>query len=442
MWGSLLLRVAAILVLGLGILQLAILLAVIWPDGRPATFRLVNPTDVREIAETLEAAPPDLRERIARAASVGGTTVELLSDVPAEAVGPGAMRDAPRLNARFREFASELKGRELLVQVRHGRGIPGADAPAGPMRVLVRLHTGEVVAIERAPLLLRQIASRYNIIAGAAAMVIAALLLVLWLQIIRPISRLAGDARSLRYDGRDQDLPLTGGPELRDLTTALNAMKRRIAGLVEERTAMLAAIAHDLRTYLTRLRLRAEFIEDQGQRERAQTDVSEMAALIEDILLFAKTESQPAATICVIDAREELLTLVDLHKETGAAVTCEVPTHPLPCRCNPLAFRRIVGNLIDNAIKYGKTAQVSLQSRGARVAVRVIDSGPGVPDEMIESLPRPFVRVEGSRGRHSGGAGLGLAIVKALAESHGGSLSLRNRPGGGFEAVVTLPAAG
>ncbi|MBU0557180.1 MAG: HAMP domain-containing protein [Alphaproteobacteria bacterium] len=444
LFGSLLFRISALVLTGLVALLLTIFLAVSWPDGRPMMFRMVDPQDAREIAETLEAAPQALRPAIAAAASHGGTSVTLLDGFPdeREAAADGR-RPAPRLEERFRLYADALDGRCIHVQVRNGtlfaRPLRADEPPRGPVRALVGLSTGEVIAIERAPRALQTLADRAVIVGAVAALVLLVILFTLLWQVVRPMARLAQATQAFQHDIAAPDARPSGAREVRTLASAFNAMKAQISGLVSERTRMLAAIAHDLRTYLTRLRLRADLIPDDRQRNRAIGDIEDMGKLLDDILLFARTDAGAEPAPPVIDARAEAAAYVDLRREAGDAVSLSAPDTPLPCCCAPLAFRRILGNLIDNAVRYGTQAQVALRVEGSMTTLVVTDDGPGAPDAVIDRLTGAFERVEASRGRHSGGAGLGLAIVKALAESHGGTLAIENELAGGLRVTVRLP---
>ncbi|HEX4273343.1 MAG TPA: ATP-binding protein, partial [Rhizomicrobium sp.] len=208
--------------------------------------------------------------------------------------------------------------------------------------------------------------------------------------------------------------------------------------LMNERTRILAAIAHDLRTYLTRLRLRTDFILDAEQQERAIHDLDEMGLLLEDTLMFAREASAPHQVPPAMDVEREIRDFVGLRHEMGEPVTHADVGHEIWARCAPLAFRRMLANLTDNAIRYGKGARLSTRLDGDMVRISVEDRGPGVPPEAIDRLMRPYERLEPSRGRGTGGAGLGLAIVKALANTQGGDLTIENVSGGGLRAVIVL----
>ena len=221
-------------------------------------------------------------------------------------------------------------------------------------------------------------------------------------------------------------------------------MQERIRGLMEDRTRVLAAVAHDMRTYLTRLRLRTEFIEDMDQRRRAETDVEEMSLLLDDTLLFAQQASAAPGSAATTDPLAAIYALVELRRELGEPVEFLPPPGLVRAiGCSGLALRRMLGNLIDNAIRYGGQAQVSLSDDDNGVSIIVQDNGPGAPHEALDRLMLPFERLETSRARSTGGAGLGLAIVKGLAESCGGRLVIENRLEGGLRAIMRFaPASG
>lgn len=439
---SLLFRIAALFLLGLVALQIAILLAVMWPDGTTRAIGLVDPADAREIAEALERTPPAQRPLVVGAISVGAVDVELLSGFPPPSAD---LRPAPWLEARFRRSAPELRDRTIQVEAREGGvlswlGGPGADS-RGPARLLVALNDGQVVAIERTPVVLQILASRYPVVGlVVAAIVAAALATVLW-QVVRPVKRLAAATDAFRDGVETRDVEVRGPFEIRVLATAFNTMKHRIGGLVAERTNMLAAIAHDLRTYLTRLRLRAEHIHDARQRDHAVRDIEEMGKLLEDILTFARSESRGDQHLQRVDAGAETLDYARIRREVGDDVEASVEDPALHCRCSPLEFRRILANLVDNAVRYGSRARLALRAADGFGVLTVHDDGPGVPVKLLQRLTEPFERLERSRGRHSGGSGLGLSIVKALAEGHGGHLRLGNHAAGGLIVTVRLPLA-
>lgn len=429
---SLAARLAGVLLAGLLLLQAAVAAVVIWPDGRPLVFRLPAPRDAAAMARALEAAPSDVRALVLDALNRGPLQVELAPAFPLEPLGAPAAR-GDRFPRLFGRYHVALEGRPFRVQTRRLSG------ERGPVRLLVQLRTGEVLIIQRSATLVQRVSDR-AIVFAVAALAVMLLVLAVSLWTVRPIGRLAAAARGIADDSASPDLPVRGVREVRALSAALNDLKRRVRTLLDERTRMLAAIAHDMRTYLTRLRLRAEFIADDDQRARAVADIEEMGQLLDDTLLFARPTSDGGPQVA--DLRKEIGTLVARRREMGQPVDgASAPDGPLTVRATPLTVRRIMDNLVDNAVRYGTAAHVRAWREDRVVLLAVDDEGPGAPPEALARMTEPFERLEPSRGRGAGGAGLGLAIVRALAEGQGGALTLSNRPGGGLSAVVRLPAA-
>ena len=235
-------------------------------------------------------------------------------------------------------------------------------------------------------------------------------------------------------------LPERGAREVRALIAAFNRMQSRIAELVRGRAFMLAAMSHDLRTYLTRLRLRVEMVPDADLRERAARDVEDMNALLEDALVFARTSFgsiRPEAVDLVGIVRHECAERAAI----GGAVRAELPPERVIVAGERAALARVVGNLIDNALKYGGEAEVSVSAGTGAVEIMVDDRGPGVPAAERQRIFEPFLRLDPSRNRERGGAGLGLAISRHLVQCHGGAIGVEDRPGGGARFRVSLPLA-
>jgi signal transduction histidine kinase len=254
-----------------------------------------------------------------------------------------------------------------------------------------------------------------------------------------PLKNLAKAAAEL---GRDLDrapVDVSGPAEVRGAAEAFNAMQKRLQQHVSERTNMLAAITHDLQTPLTRLRLRLEKVEDEALREKLVADLAAMKALIDEGLELARSAETSEPKV-MLDLDSVLESLVEDAVDAGGEALFEGGSHAV-MQLRPLAIGRLFSNLIDNALKHGGSAAVSASSAGGEVTVRVRDRGPGLPEDMLEKVFDPFVRVDSSRSRQTGGAGLGLTIARALAEKNGATLTLRNHPEGGLEAVVRWPAS-
>ncbi|RDK06548.1 sensor histidine kinase [Cupriavidus lacunae] len=274
-------------------------------------------------------------------------------------------------------------------------------------------------------------------------LVIQLLLLVLccWLAVrlaIRPLVALANAADALDPNARTQPLGETGPTELVRAARAFNAMRERIARFVEERVQILAAISHDLQTPITRMKLRAELAEDSEDKRKLVHDLTEIETLVKEGLAYARATHGDGEKPSRIDIGSFVESLVYDYQDTGKAVTIVQSTGGA-IETRPHALRRILTNLTDNAIKFGGAAELSVQREdGGAVIISVRDRGPGIPAEQLESVLQPFVRLEASRNRETGGTGLGLAIAHQLALAIGGSLTLRNRAGGGLEALLRV----
>ncbi|HEV2673076.1 MAG TPA: ATP-binding protein [Aliidongia sp.] len=233
-------------------------------------------------------------------------------------------------------------------------------------------------------------------------------------------------------------LPETGPREVRLAAKAFNRMQERLRRFVNDRTQMLAAISHDLRTPLTRLRLRAEFVDDDAQRTKMLGDIAEMEAMISATLAFARDDAvrEPRAPQDLDQLLDQLAS--DLC-DGGYPVVYE-PSGLVIVSCSAGGIRRALANLAENAVKYGGVARLSLEPADDLVTILIDDDGPGIPPEMAEQVFQPFFRLEGSRNRDTGGVGLGLSVARTIIRGHGGDIALRNRPEGGLRVTVTLPA--
>ena len=251
-----------------------------------------------------------------------------------------------------------------------------------------------------------------------------------------PIAAFATAADRLGRDPRAPPLELGGSSEVQAAAVAFNRMQDRLRRYVEDRTAMVGAIAHDLRTPLTRLRFRIEATPD-DIRGKLAADIDQMDAMISATLGFVRDATRAGAR-----EKLELSSLVesvlDEAAETGADATA-LPSGRLVIEGDPVALRRLVANLVENALKYGHRARGRVFHEGQEAVIEIDDDGPGIPVDEAERVFEPFYRGEPSRSRETGGAGLGLAVVRSIARAHGGDVELRARSGGGLTARVTLP---
>jgi len=227
------------------------------------------------------------------------------------------------------------------------------------------------------------------------------------------------------------------GPEdVRRTTRAFNRMRDRLERYVKNRTQMFAAISHDLRTPLTSLRLQAEFIEDQRLRQRMLNTVDDMQGMTEATLAFTREDTSREHSRSV-DLAALLQSLCDDLSDMGLAVNC-VPAERLAYNCRPAALRRALTNLIENACYYGESAEVALSASASQVCITITDRGPGIAEQDWSRVFEPFVRLEASRNRNTGGIGLGLAIARTVAHSHGGDIQLCNLPIAGLQVSLQL----
>lgn len=274
--------------------------------------------------------------------------------------------------------------------------------------------------------------------------------LTLWAvrRLTLPVRTLAEAADRLGRDVNAPPLPEQGPSEVATAAHAFNTMAARIRRFVGDRTQMLAAIGHDLRTPITRLRLRAEFMEDDEQRRKMLADLDEMEAMVAATLAFARDDAAAEPTVPLDLAalcRTVLDEASDARPDAAANITYAGPPR-LTVQARPVAMKRAIANLVGNAVAYGGAARLSLtpaeSGPAAAQPLRLVveDDGPGVPTEELEAVFQPFRRLESSRNRETGGSGLGLPIARNILRAHGGDVVLRNRVGGGLQALATLPA--
>lgn len=269
----------------------------------------------------------------------------------------------------------------------------------------------------------------------AIGIVAVAMLLVRWLT--RPLRRLAQAADGIGR-GRMIVVPQDGPEEVQRLARALDAMQSRITKLVDDRTQALAAVSHDLRTPLTRMRLRAGFLDDPELQACMEADLDEMEGMVAATLAYLQGEAETEAPK-LTDVGAMLSTLCDAAADVGGRIAFEGLPH-LDAVCKPVALRRAAANLINNAVSYAGGGTVSLRPRPNGLRITVEDNGPGIPEPDLERVFEPFFRLEASRSRGTGGVGLGLTIARQSVAEQGGTLTLANQSGGGLLATIELTA--
>ena len=281
-------------------------------------------------------------------------------------------------------------------------------------------------------------------LAAFLLMTAAAGVLALWAvrRLLAPVRALSEAAERLGRDVNAPPLPEDGPAEVANAAAAFNTMAARIRRFVDDRTFLLTAIGHDLRTPITRLKLRAEWMQDEEQRRKMLADLDEMAAMVAATLAFGRDTAANEAPVA-LDLAALLRTVLDeaadARPSTPDALSYAGPER-LTMRARPSGFKRAFANLIGNAITYGGGARVTLEGvSGDGVRVRIEDDGPGLAADQLDRVFEPFHRVEASRNRETGGTGLGLPIARGIIRAHGGDVTLANRAGGGLVATVTLP---
>ncbi len=421
--------------------------ALAWLGGRNVAAR------VAEIVALVEDTPPEWHQRLLRAVNAPGLRVKVS---PEAAVRPAA-EDGWQEAAVRGLLARHLGERPVAVRLREGVEMPNRHAHeaggrfhrrmmramhgvpvGGGVEVSVRLQGGGwlnfATAIPDSPSLWSGTAIPSLLLFAVAVMAAS-----LWAvrRLARPLAELAAAAERLGRDVQAPPLPVRGPAEVRGAAQAFNDMQERLRRLVENRTHMLAAISHDLRTPITALRLRAEFVEDEEERARMLATLDEMEALIGATLAFARDDAASEARRSV-DLAALLASVCDDAADAGGDVALEAPPR-LPFEGRPLALKRAFRNLVDNAVKHGGAARVALRPDGGGVRVTVDDDGPGIAEAELSQVLAPFYRIDKSRSRDTGGVGLGLSVALSVVQAHGGTLSLANLPEGGLRATVTLP---
>lgn len=279
--------------------------------------------------------------------------------------------------------------------------------------------------------------SEERLLAGIVVLLtVLALSLLGITSVTRPLARLSRAARQLGDDLDSPPLKESGPKEVAATAVAFNRMQRRIREQVEERERLFSAISHDLKTPITRMRLRAEMLDDPLQRERFCASLDELSELVKGALASVKgldlhEEPQPTDLNALTTELAEALRLQGGEVQVAGQVA--------PLTVKPLAMKRCLANLLENAVFYGHRARVTLEEQAGVVRLHIHDSGPGIPKDQLGRVFSPFVRLEVSRSRHTGGSGLGLGIARHIARAHGGDITLANHPTGGLLATLTLP---
>ena len=395
------------------------------------------------VIDLLSRADPSLRPTILRAVS----GIRLHASLAETAPPDEGMRRLPRSEAMLRAF-SEVLQRPDAARDDGLRAYADAEAsPARPTRIVARLADGSVLVLDEIEppraISLKLFGLAPGLWIGILGIAVAGLALLGAQREMRPLRRLSAAAEAFDGTPPSGPVPVSGAPDVQRLARSVHAMQERVAALLQERSFLIGAISHDLKTYLTRLRLRAESWPDAQGRERMAADIDGMTDLIETSLAFAR-----GTTVSQIRGRVDLADLAAVEAAERSALGQpvslageEVAEATVPG--DAVALRRVVANLVDNAVKFGRgRVEISVEAGPDRCSLRVEDDGPGVGGAEAAAIFSPFYRIEGSRNRRTGGSGLGLAIARQIAEAHGGTIAVCAGRLGGACFTLTLPRAG
>ena len=439
---SLAFRIGMIVVISLCLLWLSVIALFFSGRMRTEAGARPPPAQVAAIVRLVENAPPS--DRLALLAA-------LQSDTLSPRIEPGLVLDTGRIPAALVGDRSLDDYRAVLAErpVRIGMVFPrrkysrlGRPGPKA-LEYRIGLRTGDTLVLDTrsaAPVTVLGLPAGLGV--GLFGTLVALVALFIMNRETRPLAQLAAAVDRIDLAGDPAPLPelRRSAPEIRAVVGAFNRLQGRLSGLLRARLAMLGGISHDVRTFATRLRLRVEMIPPGPDRERAVTDIADMIRLLDDALLASRAGAGELAQELI-----ELAALVraEVADRQGAGADVSLTIGPAvgqaPVLGDRLALRRIVGNLLENALTYGHRARLTLTESGGDHLLTIDDDGPGIPADQRDLLLEPFVRLESSRNRRTGGAGLGLAVVRSLAEAQGGSIAIGEAPSGGARLEVRLP---
>ncbi|WP_419910944.1 ATP-binding protein [Hoeflea sp.] len=406
------------------------------------------------LVELLDDTPSELHEQIRRAAS-SPVSYFWISSRPAL-----SKSGTSRTDLRIRRALAETIGEDRAVRTQIGRNVevpryrharPRTETAKQksatrlvPLVVAMSVQLDNGRWLNMASSLDMQPSSLPRLFVSISLMAVAVILIVGFTvrRLTKPLSNLADAADQLGRGADGLSVEEAGPQEVRSAIHAFNVMQERLTRYVQDRTRMLAAISHDLRTPITSLRIRAEFIEDEENRNRIIMTLDEMQRMVEATLSLARDEARREEQNRV-DLGEFLDAIVADYQDMNQPVRLksgpDQGVERMVVDCRPIAMKRALRNLIDNAVRYGNEAEIEYLAGENSVEITISDSGPGIPSERLDEVFEPFLRLEDSRSGETGGIGLGLAIARSNIHAHGGTLTLQNMQEGGLKATVTLP---
>lgn len=428
---SIYMRVAGVLLIGLLAAQWIASRLYQEERERVLSHQIAGPMEQRlaTVADKLDQTPPAERVELLRVLSTPRIKFSLVAK-PAEGTHDGAL-------GKLQTYLRQSMGDKWHVAVAGGPDETVAGIPIYT-HVTFTLSDGQVVqAVHQYPKDNGVTPSRHLPLLTGYFIAIAIFSLVAMRWAVQPLRRLALHADTLGRNLSAPPLPETGPREVRSAAHAFNTMQDRLASYLDDRLRILAAVSHDLQTPITRMKLRAEMMADEGQRTKFLKDLDEMETMIGATLDFLRGESRKEGNV-PLDINALLSTLQDDMEDLDEKVDV-VGEATAPLYARPQALKRCLSNLLENAIRYGGNAHIRVEDGARELVIHIEDDGPGIPEDKLEQMFEPFRRGEHSRNRSTGGVGLGLAIARNLARAHGGEVTLANRPSGGLRATVNLP---
>ena len=398
-----------------------------------------SPNQIAALVELLEQTPRESSVLVLAAVTSRFLNAKLEANA--------ATVDGPLADEAMRQrYAEKLGDRafEILVPAVSAsqRRFPRIFATvAAPLEFRIALKTGQTLVIEtKSPLAVTRLGLPVGFGAGLFGTLIALFALIIMHRETRPLAELSAAVDRMDLAHAPVLLPAARGsaPEIQVLIAAFNRLQTRLSQLLRARLAMLGGISHDVRTFATRLRLRVEHIRESGERDRAISDISDMIRLLDDALMASRAGAGELAEE-LVEFDQIVRAEVEDRRVAGAAIDLLQTTAGATVLGDRLALRRIVSNLADNALKYGRVAHLTVEADEQEVLLTVDDEGPGIPPDLREILLEPFIRLDSSRNRRTGGAGLGLAVVRNLVEGHDGTIAIGEAPTGGARFTIRLP---
>ncbi|MCG7400784.1 MULTISPECIES: ATP-binding protein [Caballeronia] len=421
-------RLALILVVGLALAQTFSFLLTMRERDESMTNMMVGYVE-REVASSvalLDHLPPE--ERAQWLPRLARRSYEFI-------LGPGDQTGAKPDAELSERFANSIGAG---IANRYPMTVNAVPGPRERFQVHLKLSDGSPLTIDMRPVAGMPMSGWLPLVLTLQLIVLGA---CCWLAVrlaTGPLKRLAKAADTLGPDLKAERLPESGPEEVARAAKAFNAMQDRVSMYMAQRMQILAAITHDLQTPITRMRLRVDVMDDESTGAKLQQDLKEMESLVKEGVTYARTLHGTNEAPRRIDADALIETMVDDYLDAGQSVRLSGNIGGA-LMAPPQALKRVIGNLVDNAIKYAGEAEIEVSTRDdGRAVISVLDRGPGIPEESLDAVFEPFVRLEDSRNRQTGGTGLGLAIARQLTLAMDASLTLHHREGGGLEARLAL----